>query len=234
MRTNLFFLVLSMLIIACDDRLDFVNDFNSPPSIFIVKNGNDYTESDDSVKTSIKSQRDYLEVTIRASDPEGFLSRISVQLIDGNGTFEQNNTTITSNLTFDENGVATFIFKPLVNRSHRFRVTAYDNLNKTSEVTVRVLSFENLTPIAVRNITAYRVNHPLEYILDGSQSKDPDINQGGGIIQYEWNINGNKFTSPSSLSYFVFPNPGTYDIKLRVRDNDGTFSPWVGGVLSIN
>lgn len=234
MKKIVFSLVLMVVFIGCDDRLNFINEYNLNPEIFIVVNGNDLTELTDSVKMSLKSTKEEAELVLRVFDPEGLLNNVKATIIEGNGTFFQNDAPANTDNLIIDNGNVFVKFKPSNPGNHRISFTAYDNLNKSKTVIVRIFAFVNLPPIAVRNITAYKVNHPLEYILDATGSKDPDKNQGGNILIYEWNINGNILTSTQRQSFFVFPSAGTYDIRLRVMDNDGEYSSIVGGVLNIN
>jgi hypothetical protein len=57
--------------------------------------------------------------------------------------------------------------------------------------------------------------------LDASSSTDPD----GSVVKYEWDLDGNgTFETPGgstpTISY-TYPNPGAYDVGVRVTDNDG-------------
>lgn len=234
MRKQLFFIpLIALLAMSCDDRFDFLEDLNRNPSIMIIKNGNDVSSLNDSLKTSLKTGQEFYEINVIVSDPELLLGALSYQVVEGNGTMFQNGSEVTT-MQYDEDGRAEFSYKPSTNGINRIKLIITDNLGNKGEATINLLVFNNIRPVAVRALTRIGVSNPFEYDLDASASYDPDKNVGGGVDFYEWDINGTKFLSPNAVSRFIFPQAGTYEIKLRVRDNDGEFSEVVGGPLTLN
>lgn len=234
MRKQLFFIpLIALLAMSCDDRFDFLEDLNRNPSITIIKNGNDVSSLNDSLKTSLKTGQEFYEINVIVSDPELLLGALSYQVVEGNGTMFQNGSEVTT-MQYDEDGRAEFSYKPSTNGINRIKLIITDNLGNKGEATINLLVFNNIRPVAVRALTRIGVSNPFEYDLDASASYDPDKNVGGGVDFYEWDINGTKFLSPNAVSRFIFPQAGTYEIKLRVRDNDGEFSEVVGGPLTLN
>lgn len=234
MRKQLFFIpLIALLAMSCDDRFDFLEDLNRNPSITIIKNGNDVSSLNDSLKTSLKTGQEFYEINVIVSDPELLLGALSYQVVEGNGTMFQNGSEVTT-MQYDEDGRAEFSYKPSTNGINRIKLIITDNLGNKGEATINLLVFNNIRPVAVRALTRIGVSNPFEYDLDASASYDPDKNVGGGVDFYEWDINGTKFLSTNAVSRFIFPQAGTYEIKLRVRDNDGEFSEVVGGPLTLN
>lgn len=234
MRKQLFFIpLIALLAMSCDDRFDFLEDLNRNPSIMIIKNGNDVSSLNDSLKTSLKTGQEFYEINVIVSDPELLLGALSYQVVEGNGTMFQNGSEVTT-MQYDEDGRAEFSYKPSTNGINRIKLIITDNLGNKGEATINLLVFNNIRPVAVRALTRIGVSNPFEYDLDASASYDPDKNVGGGVDFYEWDINGTKFLSTNAVSRFIFPQAGTYEIKLRVRDNDGEFSEVVGGPLTLN
>lgn len=234
MRKQLLFIpLIALLAMSCDDRFDFLEDLNRNPSITIIKNGNDVSSLSDSLKTSLKNGQEFYEINVIVSDPELLLGVLSYQVVEGNGTMFQNGSEVTT-MQYDEDGRAGFSYKPSTNGINRIKLIITDNLGNKGEATINLLVFNNIRPVAVRALTRIGVSNPFEYDLDASASYDPDKNVGGGVDFYEWDINGTKFLSPNAVSRFIFPQAGTYEIKLRVRDNDGEFSEVVGGPLTLN
>ncbi|MDO6811322.1 PKD domain-containing protein, partial [Zobellia galactanivorans] len=84
----------------------------------------------------------------------------------------------------------------------------------TSEITV---NDENLAPTAVPKANVSIGSAPLEVNFDGSLSTDSD----GTIVSYFWDFddmgNSNTSISPS----YTFNEVGTYEVELKVTDNDG-------------
>lgn len=233
MRKLVLISLIAIFAMSCDDRFDFIADLNRNPSIVIVKNGSEVGSLSDSLKTSIKTGEEFYEINVLVSDPELLLGQLSYQVVEGNGVMFQNGSEVNT-MSYDENGRAEFLYKPSSNGIHRIRLIISDNLGNKGEATINLLVFNNIKPVAVRTLTRIGVNNNFEYDLDASGSYDPDRNVGGGIDLYEWDINGSKFLSPNAVSRFIFPASGTYEIKLRVRDNDGEFSEVVGGPLTLN
>lgn len=234
MRKQLLFIpLIALLAMSCDDRFDFLEDLNRNPSITIIKNGNDVSSLNDSLKTSLKTGQEFYEINVIVSDPELLLGALSYQVVEGNGTMFQNGSEVTT-MQYDEDGRAEFSYKPSTNGINRIKLIITDNLGNKGEATINLLVFNNIRPVAVRALTRIGVSNPFEYDLDASASYDPDKNVGGGVDFYEWDINGTKFLSTNAVSRFIFPQAGTYEIKLRVRDNDGEFSEVVGGPLTLN
>jgi hypothetical protein len=88
--------------------------------------------------------------------------------------------------------------------------------------------FDNLYPTCKMDIKEVKELSEYEYLIDLSKSFDADAKFGGNIISYEYKINNYYFlVTEKSAIYHIFPAAGTYDIKCRVKDNDGAWSPTV-------
>jgi PKD repeat protein len=55
--------------------------------------------------------------------------------------------------------------------------------------------------------------------FDGTGSSDPD---GGTISKYEWDFGDGTFVVGSATDSHQYTNPGTYTVRLRVTDSDGS------------
>ncbi|MBU0595200.1 PKD domain-containing protein, partial [Candidatus Bipolaricaulota bacterium] len=74
----------------------------------------------------------------------------------------------------------------------------------------------NGVPIAVIGATIVRGYAPLEAAFDGRSSTDPD----GELLSYAWDFgDGANAAGPTVARTYV--TPGTYDVRLRVVDDDG-------------
>jgi subtilisin-like proprotein convertase family protein len=65
--------------------------------------------------------------------------------------------------------------------------------------------------------TTVLTGDPLQF--DASGSSDPDV--PGGIVKYEWSIDGGAFQTATSTETFSFAKPGTHGVAVRVTDTDG-------------
>ncbi len=97
-------------------------------------------------------------------------------------------------------------------------ITAYD----TIEITV----FANLPPVAGFEVTNTQIHDPLECNINAALSYDKDAAHGGTIINYEYKINTFTITSTDNNINYIFPQQGNYNIKVRVQDDDNTWSEY--------
>lgn len=109
--------------------------------------------------------------------------------------------------------------------------TATDIYGKSSELFFTIEAFFNTKPVAKGDVQLVKNLDDCEIEIDLSQSYDTDLEQGGGIEQYEY-----KITSPSDIVYnvvtplskisYIFKEKGVATIEFRVCDNDGEWSEW--------
>ncbi len=243
------FFALAILIIGCENYLGFVNDFNLPPTIEVENGGSWVQDLNTGIKmpTAIKSDRpDSIQIEVRVFDPEGQPDRLSASLLTGSGKFYKNGVQINpGDITYNEQGLATVVYKPDSAQfgTHTIEFVIRDNIGNRSVGTVNIQVIDNLPPVADFTITLLGINGPREYLLDARASFDADEDWGGGIVALRWNINGQAFEDKllddegnfegALTTRFNFPTGGSYEIKLRVVDNDGAVSPEVSSVRNI-
>jgi len=89
------------------------------------------------------------------------------------------------------------------------------------DLAVEMLAPVNQPPVAAGEADPSSGVYPLEVVLDGSASYDPD----GSLVLYEWDFDGDGTYDYSSASSGVethtYTASGTYDAVLRVTDNEG-------------
>jgi hypothetical protein len=94
-------------------------------------------------------------------------------------------------------------------------LTAYQLL--TVEVTGGQPGDYDPIAIADANPNPQYLGNPVTF--DGSASYDPD---GGSIVKYEWQWeSGAEFLEGAASQAHTYINPGTFDVQLRVTDDDG-------------
>lgn len=104
-------------------------------------------------------------------------------------------------------------------------VRATDVYGETISATIRIVCFDNMAPVAKATCDVIAMLSPYERMINASESFDPDLKYGGGIEVYEFTIGGIQTAiNDDGVLYHVFPKPGKYRIKVRVRDNDGVWS----------
>lgn len=111
-----------------------------------------------------------------------------------------------------------YTFRKAGNYRITLTVTDDQGAQDTGEITVAVLPPEdgNASPQAVIQATPPVGNAPLLVLFSGYQSRDPD----GYIRRYDWKLDDRLLTSYRSF-YYVFQNPGTYQVTLTVTDDEG-------------
>lgn len=235
MKKVSFLVALALFVSACDDRLDFLTDLNQPPNISILFEGQTIeTTLSDSIKISLKAGNSPYNLSLRSVDPERFAMNVGFRVISGTVKVYQDGAEVSGGLAYTNEGISNIQIEPQGVGQVRVEFFATDNLGNTDVVTFSGPAFINVPPVAVIDLVRVSVNSPLEHDFIANRSIDPDKGLGGGIVRYEWDVNGVKFLSEAAVSRFIFPNIGTYEIKLRVQDNDGAFSPVVSRILTIN
>lgn len=99
----------------------------------------------------------------------------------------------------------------------------FDDISTTANVDIEVIN--NYRPVAVLELTQTGEFSPYQVMIDASKSHDPDARWGGALIQYEYSLTGfYTTTSPQPVLQYIYPEPGQYQVGLRVQDNDGEWS----------
>lgn len=111
----------------------------------------------------------------------------------------------------------------------RLTVTSSDGLTNTTTKSVTVHAgtspaatlpagtpSENIPPVASFSEKPAPQKAPLTVTFDGKASRDPD----GTIVSYSWDFGDGLRPGPTVSSY-KFTRPGTYQVTLIVKDNDG-------------
>lgn len=124
------------------------------------------------------------------------------------------------NTDFDDYKIPTKIkFTPMQGGENKVTFTVVDYFGLSSSAELNVYSYFNLTPIAVVNIEKV-ASDGLFIKIDASASYDQDSKYNGKITLYNFVIGTYNLETPFSSIYFELPIEGTYQIKVRAKDND--------------
>jgi hypothetical protein len=202
-------LVICCLILSCDDSLDLYKSENAKPVLKLRKSGEStgyFSSISDSFRQSSEGYQFYYQL---ADELPISTFKINYSFLPGAGE-----------LTFDNDSLVTFY--PESEGLNVVSITMEDIYGETASANASIFVFDNLLPIAVLSIS----KQGNTYILDASQSYDTDRNFGGGIIGYEFRINGNppiEYTSSIlELTDVTFEYP--VSVELRVEDNSNAWS----------
>ena len=158
-----------------------------------------------------------------SSDPEGPIASADHDWdLDGDGQYDDASGTIVTT-DYLEPGPKTI----------GLRVTDSDDVEA---FTTRTLTVNNTAPTASFTISPAaprQVNQTITF--NGSASND-DGDPGGSITAYRWDLDGDdEFDDDTGeVATLAYPNPGTYEIRLQVVDNNGAVATSNTQVLRIN
>ena len=239
----LYSLVIVMSVLsACDDRLDFIADVNKAPALTLLREGVPFSGTADyKMKDEIKGPgTELFYITLLVEDPEGFDGTVSAIILSGPGKLvNAGGNELPSSFSYTNQASQTIYFDALDSDGvTTIRISAIDNLGKETKADVSINSFLNKLPVASWNYTNIKLNDPYEYEFDATTSIDQDADLGGAIAGYEWTVNGNVFTVGNAKINYILskasPGGTTYNIKLRVLDNNGQYSTVSEKYITVN
>ncbi len=209
-----------LVILSSCLRIDQIEQINSQP-VILINGQNSMTR--DSMK--LTNSRGQYPVEISIQDRDNNLKSISFEILSGQGSLFQNGIA-TEEIQLDKFENLSISYGPNRTGVHIISFHAEDAFDQSSSNNLELFVFGNFLPIAQFNLVKPEVQHdPLEHQIDASFSYDPDEKFGGGLLEYEFTFLGKIVELNKSQIGIIFPEPGTYDIGLRVRDNDGEWSP---------
>lgn len=213
------------LIFAGCKKEDNGNGDGQPPILLV--NGSDVYE--DTLKVSA-GQLMVLEYTIEDDQNNHTLSMSKLNgAIVKSGDFVLNNARLEA---APKSGALKL--QALEEGTHSFILSAEDPFGVAGTALVEVLAIGNYTPVAA--FTAEQIDEvaPYHVRFDARQSFDQDGAWGGDIAAYEFTLEGiyTVETERAELDY-IYPGPGTYAVKVRVKDNDGAWSEAVRTTFTV-
>lgn len=231
-------IALGLFFSACKgDREDELLNANNTPSMRISKDGGSTYETliEDSVKISLKSERQRLRVRIQANDIDDNIQTLTYEFTVGSGQVYQDGNAVES-IDFNKEIIVIEI-APEELGEVRLQLNLTDEFGGTAQASIYMTTFLNLPPVPVlpqNSLTKLAVNDELEYEMDASQSFDRDDQLGGGIDLYEYTFEGTTIKEERSKIPYIFKEKGNTSISLRVRDTDGIWSERITKTYTIN
>lgn len=213
MKRMLLPLLASFLLLGCNEATDYFFEFNTKPSTYIVMN-----DEVDSLgfKDSIKIGGKPIEFELVVNDEEQLNPVLEYDTTRFMVTYNDEYETYMIEAIREGRGEVTFI--------------GVDSFNEQSNYTFELLSFDNLLPECIFTV---ELDGNRIISVDAENSYDRDKRFGGQIVEYEYNLNGYKFTSEKDNIYYTFGSNGNKLIKVRVKDNDNAWSEWKQQYISV-
>jgi hypothetical protein len=238
MKTNTIICIVTVITaLSCDSSIDLFKSKNDPILFEIRTNDGiyDYARYErytDSVKINqprtihLTITDDMTELSLSAWFDKGE-NNVSITL-DNDTIISDHNYTILAGKRMNINIVG----QRAGEVTGQFRFVDY--YNESLSLLFSLTVFDNLSPICKMDIKEIKELSEYEYFIDLSKSFDGDARFGGGIDTYEYKI-GNYYylTTERSAIYHIFPTTGSYDIKCRVKDNDGAWSDVVTTKITV-
>lgn len=213
------YIFLLLVISACDTRIKDFETNNTAPVLLFANGKDTYI---DTCKIGMYGY-DYLPVCLSIKEDNKPIAELSYAhdvLID---LYFKDVKLLNDKIPHGDTGTIVKFVPKLEGTSHTV-FTATDKFGLSSKAQLTVFTFTNMLPEAKLNVTKVENFDPLEYQFDASQSFDKDRKWGGNIIKYVYSINGFEIVTIKPVINYIFPNPGTYTIKLHVIDNNNMSS----------
>lgn len=239
MRKTIITIIILIGCIACDDRSDALNDLNDPPTISLQPEmgGEETKNMEDSVKFS-KPEFAFSPFFITTYDPNQNIRSVTYRALIGRGSIYFKNELMKDTIampTSIESAVTKVLVKFVPQQVGITNVLfiVEDRVGRKDSAHLKITAFNNLEPVAMLNVNSLEIVDPYEYSFDASASFDQDAKFGGIITRYLFTINSEKIETIQPSIKYIFPAPGTYTVRLRVRDNDDALSSEVTKQITV-
>jgi len=234
-----YIIICFILLTGCDETTEFLESLNEAPQINFSTNAENPVLKD-SIKLGVTSQVKY-KISLRVTDKNKNIAQIVYTQLSGQGRLKQNDTDIISNnITFSqEEALLEFDYYPESLGLHKIGLTAFDNFGLSNAVSIEIIAFDNLLPVAVVSWTKKGDRGRYHYEIRTGESFDRDARFGGAIVEYEYKMQGVihqilATTDDATKYQAIFPQKDIYPYEVRVRDNDGKWSPIQRGEIIVD
>ena len=227
---------LFLILISCDDSFDALNEVNSAPEISFSPD-KALEQLSDSVKVSPKVGTLAYSGQLYFNDKEDGVNAMQFTFTKKEGVFyidgvklEENVPYITGNIDNADYTIELTTGLGL----YQIKISVIDNLGSEKQATLDLVAYANLEPVAKLTVSKLGILNDFQYSFDASESYDKDLARGGGVVHYQFTVNGVDLpiVDQSSIN-FIFPETGGYEVKVMVQDNDGAWSNEVVQIVSV-
>lgn len=223
MKKIILLILSSLVLLSCDKRKDFYHleylkeefkiDYellNSHSHYSAIKNKYEIIDT-------LKLNNDYkLKFKLNKD--------VKIQISSNTDDYLINNSILNQEQSFAKDSWIEIIVSPNTVGLFTMRIYIIDDYDVKRELTIRLNVFNNKSPITnswdIIDLNSLSSLHKKIII----NAVDPDEIYGGGISYYQYIINGDTTNYPDSEMNYIFPNAGLYNIGVRCKDNDDSWS----------
>ncbi len=229
-KTLLITITLSILLFSCDKREDFFKELNEAPGLRInSKNnvGTNHLSFTDNVVDSFKlSQGSYIINVTATDDNKNLKLNMFVSPTTGSSLTNNLSAPIVNGDKEEINGQV--LLNATQANTYIINFEAIDKFETVTTAKAKVTVFNNLPPVIPILVITHDPNlNQYEHKFNASSAFDQDAKFGGQIVSYNWVVdNAYNVNTEFNIIQYIFPGPGTYQIKVRCQDNDGAWSPF--------
>ena len=228
-----------LIITSCNKRKDYFLIENIDPiatnlslhaGTGVINMDSESPEIKDTIKLS---KTNNYKFTIELEDEVDYIE-VKANQREGSGSHQVNSNYLESSIVLEAKTL-TIKYTPSGSGTHVVDYEFIDIYGKVTIVRLNLFTFWNQKPVANFTFENTMLYDPNEYRIGTEGSYDPDKRFGGGLAEYEFNIGlFYTVTTPENYLRHIFNDPGTYAIKVRVKDNDGTWSDYKTNIIVID
>ncbi len=235
--------ILLVMLVSCNTSSDYLEGISTNPLIILSNGGKEIV---DTVKTTVHALSNYSTIPFIIKG-NTLAKKVSIMEVYNTGS-GYTDTTVkfylnSSKIELSRESILEF---DVLNGSNEirilknnwgyswFKIKVKDSFDKSDEFLYKVYQFRNIDPVISWKFVERKVLSPYEYTIDASASYDPDAKYGGKIDTFMYKVSEDLLikNTESKLNW-IFPGPGTYNVEVTIKDNDGAFT-YRSSIVTIN
>lgn len=224
MKKTILLLIVGVALWSCDKRMDYFSESNVPVE-GVVQMTNSHSSS-----TATVNGNDIRD-TMKLGNPIHFSLDLTDEITSirfkftGDGDLELNGEAVGEGeeSVVDISSTLNFKWDVAAQGVYYFKLAFTDAYDEVTIYNFKIVVFVNRIPNIswTLNPVGNLSSMDYQFYVEGY---DADVLWGGGIIYYEYVINGDTTFYPWHNMSYVFPEPGQYYISVRAMDNDNAWS----------
>ncbi len=212
-----------MTLSACDRDQEYIEGLNTAPQITLHTGFESGVQIEDSIKVSSKITLFWFSVGIKIEDINSNIKMVRMDTVQSGPLLlvQSDSILVDLQLVDPDSKQDSIVMKVaiLAPGTHTVKFTIIDSFSRRDSATLELQAFENLLPVVEYRVKPSPLSDHIR-IIDLSDSYDRDSRHGGGIVLYNFHLDGKELTSTESGLAYAFPTRGTYIAVVFVTDNN--------------